>query len=329
MKDKNMYYDINKTLSRQRLFNFVIGQRGVGKTFSAKKRVLENWLKKKEQFVYIRRYDTEIPAAEMINFWDDVSPYYSDRELKSGKGLFRCDGDVIGWYFALSKATMLKSIPFPNVSLIIFDEFIIEVGLRRYLPNEVKTFLECYSTISRDRDVPVVFLSNAITMTNPYFIYFDLYLEKNQKLKLTSDISLELIESPIFEQHMKTTRFGRLVNGTDYGKYSIENQFVLDTNIFVEPLPPASHYICTIVTEGKQFGTYSTSGSNIYISESVDETFPIKIALNVQDHSPDTILALRKNFMFVSILDAFYSGCLRFTTVTSKNILLPFLKKSL
>ena len=214
-KPKAMYYDPNKTLSKQRLFNFVIGARGCGKTYGAKRVAIQNFLRRGQQFVYLRRYETEMPAAEMRNFFDDIWYEFPDHEFKADRGLFRIDNEIAGWYFALSKATMLKSIPFPNVNLIIFDEFIIEVGVYHYLPNEVHTFLECYSTISRDRDITVLFLSNAITMTNPYFLYFKIGLEKGQTVKLTPFISLELIQNKHYEEHVKQTKFGQLIAETD------------------------------------------------------------------------------------------------------------------
>lgn len=329
MKDTSMYYDVNKTLARNRLFNFVVGNRGVGKTYACKKKAIQNYLKYDEQFVYLRRYETEMPSAEMRNFFDDVSVEFPDIDFKSGKGLFRINNSIAGWYFPLSKATMLKSIPFPNVSLIIFDEFIIEVGVHHYLPSEVRSFLECYSTISRDRDVKVLFLSNAITMTNPYFIYFDLTLQRGQTLKLTEDISLEVIHSPKFEDHMNKSRFGRLVAGTEYGKYAIQNKFLLDNDVFVEQLPPGAYYISTLTLDGIDYGVYTNQAQRIYISHSVDKGFSFKIALSTNDHSPDSILALRKNYIFMSILDAYYRGEIRFTKVNIKNIILPFLKKTL
>ena len=43
---KSMYYDINKTLSYNTLFNFVVGPRGAGKTYAAKKRAISNFLKR-------------------------------------------------------------------------------------------------------------------------------------------------------------------------------------------------------------------------------------------------------------------------------------------
>ena len=67
----------------------------------------------------------------MRNFFDDIMQEFPDHEFKADRGLFRIDKEVAGWYFPLSKAVMLKSMPFPNVTLIIFDEFIIGTGAYR------------------------------------------------------------------------------------------------------------------------------------------------------------------------------------------------------
>lgn len=323
-----MYYDPNKTLSRQRLFNFVVGARGCGKTYGAKKTVIRNFIKSGKQFVYLRRYETEMPAAEMINFFDDISVEFPDHTFKSYNGLFRIDGKIAGWYFPLSKATMLKSIPFPNVSLIIFDEFIIEVGIYRYLPNEVRTFLECYSTISRDRDVPVLFLSNAITMTNPYFIYFNLRFEKGQTVKLTKFISVELIQSQEYEHHVKQTKFGQLIAGTDYGQYNIQNKFLLDTDTFIESMPQGATYICTYIIKNREIGFYvSTQETLWYLSEKTDQTCRRKYALAFSEHDQNTILVQRQNPYIRQMLDVYCQGNLRFTTQEIKNISSDILRR--
>lgn len=316
-----MYYDPNKTLSRQRLFNFVVGARGCGKTYGAKKTVIRNFLRKGQQFVYLRRYDTEMPQAEMINFFDDVSVEFPDVEFKAWNGLFRINKEIAGWYFPLSKATMLKSIPFPNVSLIIFDEFIIEVGIYRYLPNEVRTFLECYSTISRDRDVPVLFLSNAITMTNPYFLYFKLGFEKDQTVKLTKHISLELIQNEEYQEHVKQTRFGELIADTEYGEYNIQNKFLLDTPVFIQDMPPGATYICTFIIQGKEIGYYvSTQETLWYLSHKTDSTCKKKFALKFSEHDQNTVLAQKQNPYIRGMLDTYCQGNIRFTTQEVKNL---------
>lgn len=325
-----MYYDINKTLSKQRLFNFVIGARGVGKTYGSKKRCTENFLKAKKQFVYLRRYETEMPAAEMRNFFDDIAEEFPGHEFSAHNGLFRIDGEIAGWYFPLSKAVMLKSIPFPNVSLIIFDEFIIETGIYQYLPNEVRTFLECYSTISRDRDVTAIFLSNAITMTNPYFIYFNIALEPGQTVKLLKHISVEVITNQDFIEHMSNTRFGELVAGTEYGEYNIKNKFILDTDSFLENLPGGCIYMSTLIIGQRKIGSYiGIDPAKMYLSPKTDPSCKRIFALTQDTHDTNTILAQRQNPYIKQIVLTYCNGNLRFTTQEVKNLMTPILRRML
>lgn len=323
-----MYYDPNKTLSKQRLFNFAIGARGCGKTYGAKKTVIRNFLRSGKQFVYLRRYETEMPASQMLNFFDDISEEFPDVEFKSYNGLFRINGDIAGWYFPLSKAIMLKSIPFPNVSIIIFDEFIIEVGVYHYLPNEVRTFLECYSTISRDRDIPVLFLSNAITMTNPYFLYFDIHLEPGQTVKLTEFISVEIIQSEEYVRHVSNTKFGRLIANTEYGNYNMNNEFLLDTSTFLGDMPAGASYICTFYAKGRQLGFYVSPMDNLwYVSDKIDKTCRRKYSLTFSEHDQNSILAQRQNPHLRQMIDAYCQGNLRFTTQEVKNIATDILRR--
>ena len=325
---RSFYYDVNQTMSRQRLFNYVVGARGCGKTYGAKDYVINRYLRYGEQFVYIRRYETELPQAEMRNFFDDIAGKYHDTDFSSGRGLFRINKAVAGWYIPLSKAAMLKSIPFPNVGLIIFDEFIIETGMHHYLPNEVRSFLECYSTISRDRDVPVLFLSNAMTMSNPYFLYFDVHFQPGQKVFLTEDISVEILKNPAFEQHMNETRFGRMIKGTEYGNYAVKNQFLLDTENFIEKLPAGCSYIATIIIQGKELGFYlSPECCRWYMSEKVDKTCPGRYTLDIKQHTEETVLSARNNVIVQRMLTAFCTGRMRFSSMHVKNICWATFKK--
>lgn len=59
----------------------------------------------------------------------------------------------------LSTAQDLKSSNFSKVKYIIFDEFIIEEGQKKYyLNNEVFIFLNLIETIARLRDVKIFLL---------------------------------------------------------------------------------------------------------------------------------------------------------------------------
>lgn len=325
---KSMYYDINKTLSYNTLFNFVVGPRGAGKTYAAKKRAISNFLKRGEQFVYLRRYDTELPANTIKNFFDDVMQEFPDHEFKSNLGVFRIDGAIAGWYFPLSKATMMKSTPFPNVSMMIFDEFIIDVGMVHYLPKEVTAFLECYSTVSRDRDIPVFFLSNAITFTNPYFLYFDITLEEGQRLKIKGDISLELVENPAYTDHVKNTRFGKLIANTEYGKYNMENKFLRDTDTFITKMSNNSFYVATLIMQNQEFGIYRDMKDDLmFISEKIDPTAK-KLVLDTDSHNDDTLLVkMRGSVVINMLLDYYTKGNVRFETQKAKNMAIDLFRR--
>ena len=59
----NIFYDYQRILSYNALLNFIIGERGVGKSYGAKKYVAQRFIKKHKQFVYLRRYKTELSKS--------------------------------------------------------------------------------------------------------------------------------------------------------------------------------------------------------------------------------------------------------------------------
>lgn len=61
---------------------------------------------------------------------------------------FYCNNKPCGYALKLSTAQDLKSVNFSKVKTVIFDEFIIEEGQKKYyLKNEVFTFLNLLETI--------------------------------------------------------------------------------------------------------------------------------------------------------------------------------------
>lgn len=146
-----MYYDYNRILSYNAFLNFLIGERGVGKTYGASKFVVQQFLKKGEQFAYIRRYKPELSLAvpkffEALNNNDE----FPNHHLYHKGNTFYCDDDICGYALKLSTAQDLKSVNFAKVKTVIFDEFIIEEGQKKYyLKNEVFTFLNLLETIRK------------------------------------------------------------------------------------------------------------------------------------------------------------------------------------
>ena len=185
----SIFWNINDPLSYNCLFNFIVGARGVGKTYGTLKYCIEQYLKHKKngevwQFFYIRRYDTELEKltkARGGRLFNAVEKEFPTHKFKVESNVLYIDDEVCGYAQAVSTGRKLKSDAFPDVKFIIFDEFIIAKGSTdRYLSDEITSFLELYETIARLRFVPVFFLSNALSIGNPYFDYFRLNSPTNK-----------------------------------------------------------------------------------------------------------------------------------------------------
>ena len=154
MENNSMWVDFNKIFSFNALINMIITERGIGKTYGASKSVVSDFLKNKNEFAYIRRYKSELKKA-VPNFFQAINKNneFPSHNLSSKGNSFYCDNQEFGYAMTLSTAQDLKSSNFSKVRTIIFDEFIIEEGQKKfYLNNEVFVFLNLIETIARMRE---------------------------------------------------------------------------------------------------------------------------------------------------------------------------------
>lgn len=77
------FYNYDRVISYNCPVNVLIGERGVGKSYGIKKYVIDKFLKKKEKFLYIRRYDNEIKSVISKGFFLDIQNAYPNTSLKS------------------------------------------------------------------------------------------------------------------------------------------------------------------------------------------------------------------------------------------------------
>lgn len=324
-----MFYDFNKLLSYNALLNFVIGERGVGKSFGAKKFVISDYLKNGNEFVYIRRYKTELDNA-YEGFFDQLQNEglfldHTFRIAASKKKIdkFYCDKEVCGYGVPLSTANILKSASFPKVKTLIFDEFLIDNGTYHYLRNEVTQFLDIIETIARLRDVRVLLLGNAITISNPYFDYFKLGLPYNSEFRTFKDgtILVNYIKNPVYREKKKATRFGALIDGTEYGEYAIDNAFLRDNDSFLAKRDRDARVYSTIVLKGSKYGIWQNWKTGfVYISKDFEPSNPCVFVFDINDHTENTIYTKARNSTwFQPVLKAYKMGCLFFETQKIKN----------
>lgn len=326
-----MWYDIGQTLTYNCLFNFVVGSRGCGKTYAAKKRAVKQFLDKGYQFVYLRRYKEELDETAESYFNDIIlNNEFPNAQIEYRGGQYFINDQLAGYAMALTKAKDYKSISYPLVMLIIFDEFLIEEnGYARYLKNEVKQFLNFYMSIDRYRGCIVFFLANSVTMINPYTLYFDLHLPYGSNIVRKGDLLLQLVQNEEYIQARKETRFGKLIAGTDFEEYAIENKFVNDSKTFVMKKTEKASYYFTFIYEGTSYGVWvDYAEGKMFVSEDVDPSCRILYSLTVDDHKPNTMLLnqLNKSPFFKPFIENYKMGNVYFENLKIKSVVYEAIK---
>lgn len=325
------WYSFDKINSYNSFFHFILTNRGFGKSYGAKQRCIDRFLKYGEQFVYVRRYKTEL--KKIGKYFDDIKERYPDHEFKVVGKTFYIDGKEAGFAIPLSTSLTEKSTAYPRVCTIVFDEFIIDKGHIRYLDNEVDVMLELVFTIVRKRDnVRVYFLANNVSEVNPYFTYFNIKMPEGVKLKTFNEgtIVVEKNTDDVFISEMKGTKFGRLIKGTKYSDYAIENKSLRDSDTFIEKLPlknciPLSY----IIYQGEKVQVWLDKKNNYYYCSSKIVESTEALSLESDDHDENTTLNA-KSIRF-SILDdvikGFQVGLVRFENQQIKHMMYDIFKK--
>lgn len=327
-----MWYDLNNTLTYNCLFNIIIGNRGCGKTYGAKKRAIKQFLEKGQQFIYLRRTEAELEVVQDSIFNDIMmNNEFPTHTFKFQGGNYFCDDMVMGYAMALSKAHHYKSTSFPVVSLIIYDECIIdEGGSVRYLKNEVLKFLDFYETIARMRNnVIVFFLSNAITIVNPYTMFWNLTLPYNSNIQRKGDVLLQLVNDNDFIDIKKKTRFGQLIEGTEYASYSIDNKFLRDNDDFIHKKTEKATYYFTFKYNGDLYGVWvDYSIGKFFVSKDIDPFFKTIYCITLDDHTPNTMLlkSSNKGYHFKTFIDGYKQGNVCFDNIKVKSVVYNVIK---
>lgn len=181
------FYSLNDILSKHCDYNVIFGERSNGKTYATLEYGLRNFVKTGEQMAYIRRWREDLRGkraeslfANHVNngliekltegkfnevFYLSGKWFLSYFDAESGKRV--PDVTPFCYGFCLSEQEHEKSSSYPNVTTIVFDEFLTR---RYYLPDEFMLFMNLLSTIIRQRDnVKVFMLGNTVNKYCPYF----------------------------------------------------------------------------------------------------------------------------------------------------------------
>ena len=309
------YYSLRKCLSYNRYLNILIGGRGIGKTYQLKKYVIEQYLKSKKQFVWLRRYKTEIKEAT-DGFFTKHKNNYPDHKFEiKGKTAY-IDGEQAGRFIALTNADILKgSDDFSAVTTIVYDEFIIDnkSSFRRYLPNELRVFTDLQETIFRTRqDGKVFMLANALSMVNPYCLAFGIKFNYTPLFK-TDLIYAEMLSTTNELAFAKaTTPQNKLATKylPEYNDYANNESFLNDDYSQIERKPKDSIQLFNIKTNNNIiYFFFASSSQALYACKTGDpNTNPLTVNKIAESNRPHAGAELKKIKSFAVVGRLFFEN---------------------
>ena len=258
------YYSYDRIRSYNARYLMVVGSRGTGKTYGAKRIAIKNAIEKGEQFIYLRRHRVEQKGR--FTFFDDIAHEFPGWEfaVHGNDAVMRPEGDekwkIIGYFCVLSISQAQKSVAYPLVTTIIFDEFIIENPQIHYLDDEVRVFNNFYLTVDRYKDKTVVFmLSNSASIMNPYMLAWDIRPTSEFVKAGDGFIVCHFADDTQFRNDVAQTRFGKFILSTDeeYADYAINNKFKDYTDQFIGKKSGRANYYCTVRTQAGCFSVWT------------------------------------------------------------------------
>ena len=194
----NDYYSIDALMGLDATFSISFGERSRGKTYSSLVYGIKDIVKSgyKNQMAYMRRWaedmqgkrgDSLFAALVANNEIEKLTngkysgvKYYASRwyftykvKNKKGEEVTKKAENPFCIAFALNVFEHDKSSSFPDITTIIFDEFISRI---QYIGDEFNVFLNSVNTITRHRNnVRVIMLGNTVSFENPYFHEMGVY----------------------------------------------------------------------------------------------------------------------------------------------------------
>jgi hypothetical protein len=343
---KHPYYVFDKIRSYNGTYNFLVGGRGLGKTYGAKKKAIKDALEKGDEFIYVRRYKNELTVAKSTFFADllhefpkydfKVSGSYALAAPANTRDEKKRDWVIIGYFVALSTSQNQKSVSYPKVKTIIYDEFIIETGMLHYLPNESVVFNNFYSTVDRSQDkTRVYFLANSVSIMNPYFIAYDITPEKITEFMLLYKnattgrhfVVCHFPNSDAFATSVYETDFGQFIKGTEYAEYAVGNAFSDNNDSLLDTKDSKSRYLFTLECKNGMFSVWFNMFTSAYFVQSKLPKAQEIYTMIPTKMTTDKILMNFSDRPLAYLRSAFKQGTVSFDTANTRNTFSEIFKR--
>ena len=339
------YYDGTKLLSMRDIngekpeIYICTTNRTGGKTTFFTRMFIKKFKEKNEKFAILYRFNYELDDCADKIFKDVNSLFFQSDTMTSKRrasGIYQelfLNDRSCGYAITLNNADAIKknSHLFSDVQRILFDEFQSESS--HYCDNELTKFQSIHTSIARGngeqtRYVPVIMLSNPVSIINPY------YVELGISERLRSDTKFLKGDGFVLEQGyvksasnaQKKSGFNRAFSRSDYTAYSAECIYLNDSTAFIDKVTGNNRYLATLKYKDRFYAIrqYDEIGI-VYCDDRADMSFKFRITVTTDDHDINYVM-LKTNDLFLSNLRYYFErGCFRFKDLRCKEAVLKAL----
>ena len=237
------YFNIGGLSEKLRPFNFIIGGRGIGKTYSS----IDFLINRGERFLYLRNTYVEMEEStgdfgNPFKKWNSnnnrnicIIPERKHRLIKDFTN--PDEPKTIGYAAPLSTFENLRGIDLSDVKYILFDEFIEK---RTLAFDQFRAFANMYETVNRNRELEgeqpliVICLSNAQKLDNQILAGYgcipiiERMIQNNREEYIDSKKLILLPKSEVSEMKANTVSY-KAIENTAYYNEALKNKFAFDS----------------------------------------------------------------------------------------------------
>lgn len=316
------FYDAREVIYNDSPFCFIIGGRGIGKTYSC----LWEMCKTRTPHIYLRNQQNEIDLCcnETINPYKSVNrdkgfDYHIER--KKDFALIKENDQFRGYAFALSTFGKLRGADFSEIDVVIRDEFI---KTTQEYKKEADDFFNFYETVSRNREangnrkvLKTISLSNSVSIASPLLRELGLIgvletmLRKNQRKYTDKErgIFINLPWDADFAEFKGETALYKLTKGTKYYQHAVNNKFVYDSWYNVKK--------CNLI----EYRPYvSVLGITIYKHKSNSTYYASTVRGDCPTFDEDTLALFHRNY-YLSLREVNIAGKLFYESYAVKSVI--------
>lgn len=276
-------------------FQFFLGGRGIGKTYSA----LEDVAREGSPCtMWARRYAEEMAeiceSGLFVNLQQNgkALDMHAEMAKKGTVGKIYRGDDPVGYCTGISNFAKKRGIDYPDVERIIVDEISPEEH-RPFFRGEGKALFNMYESINRNREfdgrppVQMICLSNCIKLSTPAFLQIPGFIEALQQMIARHEYRrtlkdqccyIEIMDNKVFAQAKSQTALYRLLGTkSEITRSNINNEFVKDDfsvvrsrkSVNINEYVPLIKYLDLSIFRHKSSGEF-------YVSDE-DSSAPLKL----------------------------------------------------